>query len=282
MKKKGQGKAGTAAVVLLVVVLFAAITAGIWYVSRKPSRLPADQPAPQAESKPESSMERTGYHDYAKDTAVIKDETGATVTPSNSIYYAILKKYGYDWEILQKYDSRDLLAGDSPNYEIIEPDTSGTIGKYTQPLTYTMAMVKWYLYPENSDTLENNLKNFLQQLEQERDERSDRATDTVPELYETLHGLSIMNGNNESEETYYSNARAKTIQVTVNGSSVYTFELEDTNEAQLFDLNYKQTDIGVPIYVEIEVLETYPGDASNDVYLNEISFGLSQNGFGGI
>ena len=85
-------------------------------------------------------------------------------------------------------------------------------------------------------------------------------------VYEELHGFSIMNGNCESEEAYINNARAKKIQVTINNETVKTFELKDTKEVQLFDLNYTQTDISKPINVKIEVLEIYEGKETNNLY----------------
>ena len=95
-----------------------------------------------------------------------------------------------------------------------------------------------------------------------------------------LNGISIMNGNNNSEEDYNNNARAKKIKVTVNNDKSYTFELKDTNKPQVFDIGVEQEDISKVMNVTIEVLETYKGLVSNDVYINEIGFGISTGGLG--
>lgn len=220
--------------------------------------------------------EKVKYVDYSKDATPVENGYEEKIHASNTINYALLKKYGYNEDIFVKYYSKGLASGDSPNCEIIESDYKNDLGKYTEPITFNMAMVKDYLYPTNNDTLVNNLKVFKPLLLKER-----AGYDSESELYVSLNGLSIMNGNNESEEAYNNNSRAKKVQVTINNTYKYVFELKDTNEVQLFDLDYKQTDIGTPIAVKIEVLETYKGLVSEDIYMNEIGFGLEQSGFGG-
>ena len=220
--------------------------------------------------------ENAKYVDYSKDTTPVENGYHEKIDASNTINYALLKKYGYNEDIFVKYYSKGLAAGDSPNYEIIESNYENNLGKYTEPITFNMAMVKDYLYPTNNDTLVNNLKVFKPLLLKERS-----GYNSESELYVSLNGLSIMNGNNKSPEAYNNNSRAKKVQVTINDTSKYVFELKDTNEVQLFNLNYKQTDIGTPITVKIEVLETYKGLVSDDIYMNEIGFGLEENGFGG-
>lgn len=219
------------------------------------------------------------YIDFSKDTSVVEDGNQVKVTPSNTINYALLKKYGYDEKTFEKYYSKGLAEGDSPNYEIIENEEK--LGKYTKPLTFNMAVVKDSLYPDNTDTLINNLKVFKPLLLKERTDWQTYSDNDIPELYMSLNGLSIMNGNNSSEESYNNNSRAKKIQVTINDTKSYTFELKDTNDVQIFDIDYKQSDIGKPITVKVEVLEKYEGLVSEDVYINEIGFGLGQSGYGG-
>ena len=85
--------------------------------------------------------------------------------------------------------------------------------------------------------------------------------------YFIVRDEEMIHRNCESEEAYINNARAKKIQVTINNETVKIFELKDTKEVQLFDLNYKQTDISKPINVKIEVLEIYEGKETNDVYI---------------
>ena len=189
------------------------------------------------------------------------------VEPSNTINYALLKQYGYNEEIFRKYYFNGKVTGDSPNYLIEESNYENN--KYTEPLIFNLAMVKDGLYKETNN-LTKDLENFSKLLMAENNN-----------VYEELHGFSIMNGNCESEEAYINNARAKKIQVTINDEIIKTFELKDTKEVQLLNFNYKQTDISKPINIKIEVLEIYEGKASNDVYITDIGFGIESFGFGG-
>jgi len=104
---------------------------------------------------------------------------------------------------------------------------------------------------------------------------------TYNDLYYELTGMLIMNGNNTSKEDWENNARAKKIKVTINNEATYTYDLEDKMDVQLIDLNYKQNTIEKPINIDVEVLETYPGKLSNDVYISDIQFGLNSNCPGG-
>jgi len=47
-------------------------------------------------------------------------------------------------------------------------------------------------------------------------------------------------------------------------------------EVQLIDLEYSQISES-DINVEIEVLDTYKGSKSNDIYISDIQFGLGTN-----
>ena len=86
-----------------------------------------------------------------------------------------------------------------------------------------------------------------------------------------------MNGNNNSETDYKNNARAKSIKVTINDEKSYVFELKDTNAVQVFDINYKQNTIEKPVSIVTEVLETYPGEKTNDIYISDIQFSIDSN-----
>lgn len=48
-------------------------------------------------------------------------------------------------------------------------------------------------------------------------------------------------------------------------------------EAQYIDLQYIQEDISKPVEISVEVLETYAGNVSNDIYIADIQFGISSN-----
>ena len=86
-----------------------------------------------------------------------------------------------------------------------------------------------------------------------------------------------MNGNNESEDTYMSFDRAKKIKVTANDEEEYIIELNDTNEVQIFDINYKQNSIQTPVNLKIEVLDTYEGEKDSDVYISDVQFAIESN-----
>lgn len=205
------------------------------------------------------------------------------VCDENSIYYLLSKKYYYDDdEVFIKYYSKVLEIGDCHSYAIVECNYENNLIKYNKPIIFTMAMVKDYLYnePYEGARIDNEeLKRFKKRLLEER--KSYEPLESI-ELYEDLNGMSIRNGNCESEESYKNNSRAKKLELTINDTEKHIIELEDTNEVQLCDLNYKQTDIGKPITVKIEVLEVYNGLVSDDIYINEIGFGLTSNGYGGI
>jgi len=94
-----------------------------------------------------------------------------------------------------------------------------------------------------------------------------------------ITGMLVMNGNNKSEEDYYSNSRAKKIKVTINGEKEQILELKDTMEVQLIDLEYSQISES-DISVDIEVIDTYKGSKSNDIYISDIQFGIGTKWYG--
>ena len=90
-----------------------------------------------------------------------------------------------------------------------------------------------------------------------------------------------MNGNNSSEAEWKNNSRAKKIKVIINENEEYIYNLDDTSEVQLIDLNYTQNNTAKPINVKIKILEKYNGDISGDVYISDIRFGLDSSISGG-
>ena len=96
-------------------------------------------------------------------------------------------------------------------------------------------------------------------------------------LYFEITGMIIMNGNNTSEDAFYNNSRAKKIKIIFNDEQEKIFELKDTMDIQLIDLQYKQEDISKPIDIKIEVLETYEGEKTKDIYISDIQFGVNSN-----
>ena len=57
----------------------------------------------------------------------------------------------------------------------------------------------------------------------------------------------------------------------------YVFELEDTNVVQVFDIDYKQNTIEKPVNIEVEVLETYAGEKTEDIYISDMQFSINSN-----
>lgn len=102
------------------------------------------------------------------------------------------------------------------------------------------------------------------------------------ELEFGVTGMLIMNGNNISEEEFYNNSRAKHIKITFNGTEERVYELQDNMDIQLFTIDYVQTDISKPIDIEIEVLDSYNGKISDDIYISDIQFGTYFSGTHGI
>lgn len=253
---------------ILIVILLLIVLGMIWY-----SYLPISTHTNQTKQE---NINNTN-------NVIIQDVVSEKLTVSNDINNALLKKYGYDEKIFEKYYSQGIIQGDSPNYEIIETDFKNNSVISGKIFEFNMAIVKDFLYPDNNDTLTNNLKIFKPLLLKERERRQNEENlygngISLPDLYISLNGFSIINNNKDSDSKY---SRAKKIKVIINNSQTFTFELKDTNEVQLFDLYYKETDIGKPINAKFEVLETYEGSASNDIYIHEIGFGLSESGFGG-
>lgn len=98
------------------------------------------------------------------------------------------------------------------------------------------------------------------------------------DLYFEVTGMTIMNGNNTTKEDYTKYSRAKKIKVIFdNGAKEEIINLKDTEKAQFIDLSYKTTGIENPINVEIEVLSTYEGTESSDVYIADIQMGVNSN-----
>ena len=109
-----------------------------------------------------------------------------------------------------------------------------------------------------------------------------KCHDYEQELEFGVTGMLIMNGNNKSEEEFYNNSRAKVIKITFNGTEEKTYQLQDTMDIQLFTVDYVQKDTSKPIDIKIEVLGSYSGNLSNDIYISDIQFGTYFSGTHGI
>lgn len=221
----------------------------------------------------ESELKKAFKRDFNKD--------------ENTIHYDLMKKYNYNEEIFLKYYFESVEWGDVPNYLIKECNYGDKLGKYNEPIVYKMAMIKDYLYqaPYDGPVIDaEELKLMEMKLLQEKRQWAEASGDesyATEEVYETLNGISIKNGNCKSKKAYENNSRVKKLKITINDTEKHIIELEDTMEVQLFDINYRQDDITKPMIVKFEVLETYEGLVSNDVYIHEIGFGADSYGFGG-
>ena len=100
---------------------------------------------------------------------------------------------------------------------------------------------------------------------------------TYNDVFFKITGMTLMNGNNATDEDYNNFARAKKIKVTFNNEKEEIINLQDSKEAQFIDLEYMQEDISKPINIKVEVLETYEGLTSQDTYIADIQFGITSN-----
>lgn len=146
--------------------------------------------------------------------------------------------------------------------------------RYSKKITYDIAVFN-EMYYDGYYSLETCVKNQYDRLVVKKDYKHYK---NVPEnFYFTIPNMFIMNGNNENEEEYKNNSRAKKIKVTINKEKEYTIELKDTNKVQVFDLGYKQDNIEKPVNIEVEVLDTYKGEKTEDTYISDIQFGIESN-----
>lgn len=295
-KKSIKISLGTAIALIIIVILALILAFSIFYFNEKLNEAEKKLAEKENNTKIENEVSENvstnvknsyKYIDYTKKGYINLDYDLEVVKPSNTIRYALLKKYGENYDIFEKYNSKYCPGGDSQILDIIESstgNTDGEIGIISGVIEFNMAKVKYYIFPNDGESItlsEENLRTFASNLKKERQKYNSMGGYNNNEPYEVLNGISIMNGNNNSEDLYNSFSRAKKIEIIVDNDLVKTFDLEDTNEVQTFDINYEHTDISKPINVKIKVLETYPG-TSDDCMISEIGFGMSENGYGGI
>lgn len=231
----------------------------------------------------EEEVEEKGtFIDYSKDTTVVEDGNSEKIKGENTLKYSLLREHDYTHEFYEKYCSIYGAEGDSAAWEEIESNYETLyrggpikVGKYTETIECDIAVLNERIQfsADYKDTmiLKDKAKTMWDAIKNDDFYKDDKYK---------LNGISIMNGNNNSEEDYNNNARAKKIKVTVNNDKSYTFELKDTNKPQLFDIGIEQEDISKVMNVTIEVLETYKGLVSNEVYINEVGIGISTGGLG--
>lgn len=228
---------------------------------------------------------------------MMKDRLPIENEKAMKMSYSILKN-GYE----KKMEEYLYILGDGDGTEIIEVEINypqfdywsndKKIYKYKDNISYKMAdFCDYYYYPEiasDDDNLGKEMEkvdkyslekkteyqyNNLKKLKKWHGHREINYKD----LYYKVGKLAIMNGNNKNKTTYKNNSRAKKIRVTVNNDKKYTFNLKDTNKVQIFDINYKQNTVKKPVEMKVEVLDTYEGDKSNDIYISDLQFTMESN-----
>ena len=184
-------------------------------------------------------------------------------------------------------DSTRIVDIDS-NYKQYEYDSDDefingyNIKKYTDIISYKKAdfFEDFYLDPENNTLEESNFYQYFTIISDHIDPEYKSRLPIDMNLYREVPYMLVMNGKNTSEQDFKNNARAKKIKVVIDGISNYTFELEDTNAVQVLKLDYmdlKEPSLKHPISVAVEVLETYSGEQTNDVYISDIQFAITSN-----
>ena len=184
-------------------------------------------------------------------------------------------------------DSTRIVDIDS-NYKQYEYDSDDEfingykVEKYTDIISYKIAdfFEDFYLDPENNTLEESNLYQYFAIRSDYIDPEYKSKLPVDMNLYREIPYMLVMNGKNTSEEDFKNNARAKKIKVVIDGIQDYTFELEDTNAVQVLKLDYmdlKEPSLKHPVSVTIEVLETYSGEQTNDVYISDIQFAITSN-----
>lgn len=89
-------------------------------------------------------------------------------------------------------------------------------------------------------------------------------------FYNEVKQIAIINGNAKTDELWKNNGRVKKLKLTIDNKDEYIFELEDSKDLQLFDINYKNESITKEINMEFEIIEVYSGEKYEDVCLTSL------------
>lgn len=238
--------------------------------------------------KKDNSSSNIEWEEYPEDDKWM-DETTRESLKKDSTMYRLIRKTIYSLKqnkvdsFVDRYNSI-LAIGDST--EIVDwtsnyarycyPDNENNnlTSKYTKKILYDIADFD-ELYYEGYYDLNTLVKSQYNKLVVKKDYEHFK---NVPDsFYYIIPNMIIMNGNNESEEEYKNNARAKKVKITINNEKTYIFDLKDTNRVQVFELGYKQDSIEKPVHIETEVVEKYKGEKTEDVYISDIQFGIESN-----
>ena len=202
---------------------------------------------------------------------------------SNSVMYKLMRNTLYSLDRIKEISFQNMyynIIGIGDSTEIVDfnsnyarycyPNNKNNdlSAKYTNKIQYSIAEFNESYYDGYYD-LKTLVKRQYDKLNEEKA--------PVNNYYYKIPNMLIMNGNNESKEDYENNSRAKTIKVTINGEKEYIFNVKDTNKVQVFDINYTQNTIEKPVEMVVEVLESYNGNKTNDVYISDIQFGITSN-----
>lgn len=215
----------------------------------------------------------------------LKNEDGTTVEKTDLLSKDKTNPYKYLFVNSSEGDGNSWGFLES-NYDKIQENTESyssekygnlKIGKYVKPIEVELAELRMSDGSVYDDSYTLNQKTAIMWYILEENywlEKPEEYRKFIDAASFSLTGISIMNGDNTSEEEYNNHARAKKILVTIDNKNKYIFNLEDTNKPQLLGINYEKEEIMHPINVKIEVLEIYPGLKTDDVYINELGFGV--------
>lgn len=281
-------------IMILVIAILAISVVGGYYVITNDN-----DEVISTERENKENNESIGGVDYSKFEENIQEELYAMMEIDNSLncqgktYYSVLEKYpdNYD-EIFAKYYQEYATIGDSAAWDVVESDYPqyenfryGEDVEYLDDcedgITIKVARLRVNYEAEDPDWDSKGIDYAV-------DYQAKNATGVNGNLlseddnYFKVTGMLLMNGNNMSKEEWKENARAKKIKITINNDAEHVVELKDTMDVQLIDVEYLQNNIETPITLDIEVLETYPGEVSNDVYIADIRVGLDSSIGGGI
>jgi len=243
------------------------------------------------------------YEEYPEDMSKEKILNDLVITIYSKTIYSYIKNGYKNEDIIKLYqegDSTEIIERESNYLQFDDKNEIDALSKYAEKISIKVAAFQenYYLfdklYSEDSSVGETEEQSEIAKKEEiskgpiddlvkyQWDNLKDVKVYAGTNIEETNYyyqvgKMVIMNGNNTSESDYKSNARAKKIKVTVNGEKEYIFDLKDTNKAQEFNIDYTQDNVEKAVTVDIEVLERYNGEETNDIYISDIVFGISSN-----
>lgn len=97
-----------------------------------------------------------------------------------------------------------------------------------------------------------------------------------------VNAISIWNGNQKSSTLWSNYSRLSKAKLLVDNKPIAILKFQDTHNKQTFNFEPVQSkDSTINLVISLEVLETYEGDSSKDLFISEINFdGLDVHCFG--